>query len=169
MESVKKFLNVLVMVYLLIAFLFLLRILSVSKFVALFDLPHDAAFYNRLLWAGTVLLLAELLVENMYIATLKRSLEREHRQVAQLKSQYYDQQMAFKAQRYDHQVKTSAAPPLSAPAPGSTERTRPSSSQQGGTNMAAEQGPIITPAPMPPMLNPQENPNLPPTDHRPFV
>ncbi|WP_181307782.1 hypothetical protein [Rufibacter sp. XAAS-G3-1] len=169
MESVKKFLNILVMVYLLIAFLFLLRILSVSKFVALFDLAHDAAFYNRLLWVGAVLLLAELLVENMYIATLKRSLERERRQVSQLKSQYYDQQMAFKTQRYDQQMKTPAAPPVPDPVPANPATVPPSSSHYTGSAKAPEQGPIITPAPMPPTLPPQENPNLPPTDHRPFA
>lgn len=162
MESFKKILNILVMVYLLVAFLFLLRILSVSKFVALFDLANDAVFFNRMLWAGAVLLLAELLVENAYIATLKRGLEREHRQITELKAQLYDQKL-----------KTAAA---TAPAAPDTYGHRnapvhPTPPPRTGTvtqHPDADQGPIITPAPIPPTLNPDENPNLPPSDHRPL-
>ncbi|MGV3538226.1 MAG: hypothetical protein ACO1OQ_00355 [Rufibacter sp.] len=97
METLKKVINIAAMVFLVIAFLFLLRILSVDKFVALFDLADDGAFYRRLLWVGAVLLLAELLVENAYIASLKRGLEREHRQITELKAQLYDQRLKTEA------------------------------------------------------------------------
>ncbi|QHL87735.1 hypothetical protein GU926_09950 [Nibribacter ruber] len=93
MEPVKKFLNVLVMVYLVITFLFLLHILSVSKFVMLFDMADNASFYYSLLWAGALLLFTLLLVENAYIATLKRGLERERRQLTEAKAQLFDQRL----------------------------------------------------------------------------
>ncbi len=93
METLKKVINVLAMLYLVIVLLFLLHILSVSKFVALFDLSSDTVFYNRLLWAGVLLLLAELLVENAYIANLRKGLTREHQQIMELKAQLYDQRM----------------------------------------------------------------------------
>ncbi|GAA4311749.1 hypothetical protein [Nibribacter koreensis] len=93
MEPVKKVLNVLVMVYLLITFLFLLRILSVSKFVMLFDMADNASFYYSLLWVGALLLFTLLLVENAYIATLKKGLERERRQLTEAKAQLFDQRL----------------------------------------------------------------------------
>ncbi|AMM50529.1 hypothetical protein TH61_04165 [Rufibacter sp. DG15C] len=93
MEPVKKFLNVLVMVYLVITFLFLLHILSVSKFVMLFDMADNASFYYSLLWVGALLLFTLLLVENAYIATLKRGLERERRQLTDAKAQLFDQRL----------------------------------------------------------------------------
>ncbi|WP_210461916.1 MULTISPECIES: hypothetical protein [Rufibacter] len=165
MESLKKFINIAVMTYLLIAFLFLLRILSVSKFVMLFDLAHDAEFFNYLLWIGAVLLLAELLVENVYIATLKRSLERERRQHTELKAKHTE----WKAKHYDQQLKTSAAPLIPEPAPTRTEHVPPQTSRNPDTSAEDEQTLIITPAPIPPTVNPDENPNLPPAEHRPFV
>ncbi|MFB9863367.1 hypothetical protein [Rufibacter immobilis] len=162
METLKKAVNILVMVYLLIAFLFLLRILSVSKFVALFDLANDAQFYNRLLWIGAVLLLAELLLENAYIATLKRSLGRERQQLSDLKVKHTE----LKAKHYDQQLRATAAPLTPQPAPAKPVVTTPPS-KPGATPAEEEAELIITPAPMPPTLNPEENPNLPPTDHRP--
>jgi hypothetical protein len=98
MEPVKKVLNVLVMVYLVITFLFLMRILSVSKFVMLFDMADNASFYYSLLWVGALLLLTLLLVENAYIATLKRGLEREHRQLTEAKAQLFDQRLKAAAE-----------------------------------------------------------------------
>ncbi|MBA9079330.1 MULTISPECIES: hypothetical protein [Rufibacter] len=106
METLKKIINIAVMAYLIIALLFLLRILSVDKFVALFDMADAAAFYRRLLWAGVLLLLAELLVENAYIATLKRGLALEHRQLTELKAKLYDQRLNTEA------AAQTPAPPL---------------------------------------------------------
>ncbi|GGK84777.1 hypothetical protein ACD591_13215 [Rufibacter glacialis] len=165
MEALKKILNILVMVYLLVAFLFLLRILSVSKFVALFDLADDAEFFNRLLWAGAILLLAELLVENVYIATLKRSLERESRQHAELRTKHTQ----LKAKHYDQQMKASGNPLVPQPDPARPGETTPPVGPRLHTSDDDEQTLIITPAPMPPTLNPDENPNLPPADHRPLL
>ncbi|WP_207436273.1 hypothetical protein [Sabulibacter ruber] len=162
METLKKAVNILVMVYLLITFLFLLRILSVSKFVMLFDLATHADFYNRLLWAGAVLLLAELLVENAYIALLKRDLDRERRQHTDLKAKHTE----WKARHYDQQIKASGSPliPTSDPASPTISQTNPRS----GSSDRQDQAPIIVPAPIPPTLDPNENPNLPPADHRPL-
>ncbi|MFC6996160.1 hypothetical protein [Rufibacter roseus] len=149
METLKKVINITAMVYLIVAFLFLLRILSVSKFVALFDLPHDAAFLNRFLWAGAILLLAELLIENAYIATLKRGLEREHRQITELKAQLYDQRMKDSV----------AAPVVPQPDP-----TRPvNSTPQNGTFWASADRTI------PPTTGPTDESDLPPRpDQRPL-
>ncbi|MBC3540408.1 hypothetical protein ACFSC6_10995 [Rufibacter sediminis] len=165
MESFKKFVNILVMVYLLIALLFLLRILSVSKFVMLFDLATHADFFNRLLWVGVVLLLAELLVENVYIATLKRSLERESRLHTELKAKHTE----WKAKHYDQQLKASGAPLIPEPDPARPAAVPPQTSPRADTAANHDEQLIITPAPMPPTLNPDENPNLPPADHRPLV
>jgi hypothetical protein len=162
MESLKKLLNILVMAYLLVAFLFLLRILSVSKFVALFDMTDNAEFFNRMLWMGAILLLAELIVENTYIATLKRGLEKEHRQITELKAQLYDQRL-----KATPVVPVTAVPEQTWTRPEDTTYTQTSSPHHTDTTFEEEQGPIITPAPIPPTLNPDENPNLPPTDHRP--
>ncbi|AKQ47357.1 hypothetical protein TH63_19610 [Rufibacter radiotolerans] len=161
MESLKKVLNVLVMVYLITVFLFLLRILSVSKFVALFDMTDNAEFFNRMLWAGAILLLAELIVENAYIATLKRGLDKEHRQITELKAQLYDQRL----KATPPPVTTVPDPTWTKPA--DTTYTQSTSHHRLDDNIEEDQGPIITPAPIPPTLNPDENPNLPPTDHRP--
>ncbi|ALI99306.1 hypothetical protein [Rufibacter tibetensis] len=163
METLKKAINILVMVYLLIAFLFLLRILSVSKFVALFDLTDNAEFFNYLLWGGAVLLLTELLLENAYIATLKRSLGRESRQHAELRAKHTE----WKAKHYDQQLKTSAAPLIPESGSARPEPIPPATGPHAEQTWTTEQGPIITPAPMPPTLNPDQNPNLPPTDRRP--
>ena len=162
METLKKVINILAMVYLVIVFLFLLHILSVSKFVALFDLSTDAVFYNRLLWTGAILLLAELVVENAYIANLKRGLERENRQIMELKAQLYDQRMK----------ENTAAPLAPEPridrtpdAPAVTKPMWPTSPE----NQRPEPGPVITPTPTHPPSNPVIDPNHPPhPDQRPL-
>ncbi|WP_192823033.1 hypothetical protein [Rufibacter sp. LB8] len=144
MENVKKIINVTVMVYLVIALLFLLRILSVDKFVTLFDLPDAGSFLRGLLWVGALLLLTELLVENAYIASLKKGLEQEHREITKLKAQLYDERM-----------KSSNASLLATPGPA-----KPTASP-------LEQPPSTYPTP--PNFRPDQNTNLPPRpDQRPL-
>lgn len=149
MEMLKKVINILAMVYLIVVFLFLLRILSVSKFVALFDMAHDAAFYNRLLWVGAVLLLAELLIENAYIASLKRGLELEHRQITELKAQLYDQRMKD----------VTAAPMAPQPDPARPVRPGNAGAPTGDVWVASDRS--VSAAP-----DPDADPNLPPRPHQ---
>jgi hypothetical protein len=83
MEGIKKIVNILVMLYLVAAALFYLGILDVGQ-------ESNPGFYTNFFLAGGVLMLLELIVENLYIMTLRRGHVHTQQKINELKATLYD-------------------------------------------------------------------------------
>ncbi|RDC61454.1 hypothetical protein [Adhaeribacter pallidiroseus] len=117
MDAVKKFVNVVVMLYLIAATLIYLDVLKVGQ-------DTNPNFNTTFYIIGGVILLLELLVENLYIATLKREHTHKDRKVNELKALLYDQKHEMQ------QYKNSAASNVS---PGTTPLNSSASSYDRNT------------------------------------
>ena len=84
MEAIKKFVNVVALLYLVAATLIYLDVLKVGQ-------DSNPNFNTTFYIIGGVILLLELLAENLYIATLKREHVHKDRKVNELKALLYDQ------------------------------------------------------------------------------
>jgi hypothetical protein len=154
MEGIKKFVNILVMLYLVAAALIYLGILNVGQ-------DSNPGFYTTFFLVGGGLMLLELIVENVYIATLKRSFGQSQQKINELKANLYDHKQEIQDIRNKHAEEVAAAAaarpatvatpvsPASAPAYNTT--TAPLTAAPTGTD------------PVPPVVNPVEpvnNPNV---------
>jgi hypothetical protein len=93
METFKKIVDVVVMVYLVIALLIYLDILNVGQHT-------QPEFYTNFFLVGGAIMLLELVVENVYVLLLKRSQGRPYqRQINELKAQLYDQKQELETLR----------------------------------------------------------------------
>ena len=111
MLAFKRLVNVLVMVYLLLALLFILTPASRDLIMSSVGLNNDlATFYNTMFIIGAVLLALELLVENLYNVALQRDVTRQTGKVNELKARLYDHQM----EQRDRELQQR---PVAAPAP----------------------------------------------------
>lgn len=90
MEKVKNFVNVLVMLYLVLAFLNYLDIIN-------FGQQTNPGFYTNFLLAGGALMLLELIIENIYILQVKRGQLHYQRTINELKAALYDQKQENQA------------------------------------------------------------------------
>ncbi|MBC6608926.1 hypothetical protein H8B13_19050 [Hymenobacter sp. BT188] len=96
MLAFKRLVNVVVMVYLLLALLFILMPASRDFMMSSMGLSGDlglATFYNTMFVIGAILLALELIVENLYNVALQRDLSRQAGKVNELKARLYDHQM----------------------------------------------------------------------------
>ena len=85
METVKKTVNILVMIYLVLALLIYLDILNIGQ-------NTNPGFYTNFFLAGGFLMLLELITENIYIMILKRSQVQQYQnKINELKASLYDQ------------------------------------------------------------------------------
>ena len=84
MEAIKKFVNVVAMLYLIAATLIYLDILNVGQ-------DANPNFNTTLLIVGGAILLLELLTENLYITSLKRGHVHTEHKINELKALLYDQ------------------------------------------------------------------------------
>ncbi len=112
MEAIKKFVNVVVMLYLIAATLIYLDVLKLGQ-------DNNPNFSTTFYLIGGVILLLELLVENLYIATLKREHVHEQRKINELKALLYDQKQEM--QQYKSNRTSEAqlgTAPLNSSAPG---------------------------------------------------
>lgn len=112
MEAIKKFVNVVVMLYLIAATLIYLDVLKVGQ-------DSNPNFNTTFYIIGGVILLLEMLVENLYITTLKREHVHGQRKVNELKALLYDQKQEM--QQYKSGRISDAHPgtaPLNSSAPG---------------------------------------------------
>ena len=109
MVPVKRFVSVVVLVYLLLALLFLL-VPSVRNSIS--DLGNGTNktedFFHALAWIGVLVLGLQFVVENLDSALLRRSVSSQDDKINELK-----------ARLYDHQQQVIASP-LPAPAPPTT-------------------------------------------------
>lgn len=97
MEAIKKFVNVLALLYLIGATLIFLDVLKVGQ-------DTNPGFNTFLFTVGGAILLLELLVENLYIAGLKRGHVHTQHKINELKALLYDQKQEmqqYKSTRHD--------------------------------------------------------------------
>ncbi len=111
MEAIKKFINVLVILYLVAATLIYLDVLKVGQ-------DANPNFNTTFYIIGGVILLLELLVENLYIASLKRDQVHTQHKINELKALLYDQKQEMQQYRSSRTSDTSTgAAPLNSSTP----------------------------------------------------
>ncbi|GAB2463278.1 hypothetical protein GCM10011375_15390 [Hymenobacter qilianensis] len=113
MLAFKRLVNVVVMVYLLLALLFMLMPASRDFMMSSMGLSGDlglATFYNTMFVIGAILLALELIVENLYNVALKRDLSRQEGKVNELKARLYDHQMEQRDRDLQARPVTTSAP-----------------------------------------------------------
>ena len=116
MEGIKKIVNVLVMIYLVAAALIYLKILNVGQ-------DTTPGFYTTFFVVGGILMLLELIVENLYIMTLRRGHLHNQQKINELKASLYDHKQEIQDLRIQHAEAATAAT-AAAPPPAATA-TRP--------------------------------------------
>lgn len=113
----KRIVNVLVMVYLLLALLFILTPASRDLIMSSVGLNNDlAAFYYTMFVVGAILLGLELLVENLYNVALQRDVTRQTGKVNELKARLYDHQMEQRDRELQQRPTTTAPASSTRPA-----------------------------------------------------
>ena len=101
MLFLKRLVTILVMVYLLLALLFIFSPAARDTFAAAIGLGAEpAAFYYTLFVAAVVLLGLQLLTENLDSALLRRSVAQHEGKVNELKARLYDQQMELREREF---------------------------------------------------------------------
>ncbi|OUJ71619.1 hypothetical protein [Hymenobacter crusticola] len=105
MLALKRIINIVAMVYLLLALLFVFSPATRDTFASALGLNtastignpdsayHLATFYNTLFIIGLVLLGLELLAENVNSLALQRDITRHENKINELKAKLYDHQM----------------------------------------------------------------------------
>ncbi len=117
METIKKIVNVLAMLYVVAVVLVYLDVLKIGQ-------DSYPNYNNILLLVGAGILLLELITENLYITSLKRGHVQTQHKINELKALLYDQKQEmqqYKTTRTDAPVVTPARPiPDNIPGPSST-------------------------------------------------
>jgi len=140
MLFLKRLVTILVMVYLLLALLFIFSPAARDTFASAIGLATElSAFYNTLFIVAVVLLALQLITENLDSALLRRSVAQQEGKVNELKARLYDQQMELRERDFQQRpgvaTGTTTYPdqPLTGPTPAAPTRdesTRPMFPQQ---------------------------------------
>ena len=113
MEGIKKFINIVVMLYLVAAALIYLGILNVGQ-------NSNPDFYTVFFLVGGAIMLLELIIENLYIVSLKRGHGHAQQKINELKALLYDHKLELqdirKRQAEDLITARPTAAPQAAPA-----------------------------------------------------
>ncbi|MGI4883823.1 MAG: hypothetical protein ACRYFR_02560 [Janthinobacterium lividum] len=96
MISLKRFVSVVVMVYLLLALLFLLvpavRASVAGLGTALSEVERERDFFQLLATIGAVILAVHLVIENLDSSILRRNVAKQDGRINELKAKLYDHQ-----------------------------------------------------------------------------
>jgi hypothetical protein len=148
METIKKTVNILIMIYLVLALLVYLGILNIGQ-------ETNPNFYTNFFLAGGFLMLLELITENIYIWVIKKHQKQQYQhQINQLKASLYDQEQKIQTLTRKHQEELTAQQTKIEHVP---PQPRPTAYQPVLTPI----NPDITfnPAPLPPKpVDPTNNP-----------
>jgi len=155
MLALKRIVTVAVMVYLLLALLFIMapavRTSVMGMGTGLSAMEQERQFYYTLFLIGAVLLALHLLTENMDSLLLRRTVTQHENKINELKAKLYDQQQR-------------TAAPVSVPSARTVDGRVPAEqltqSQAAGTVSVTEQR---TPDHLPHPTFPQTDPSLPNT------
>ena len=103
METIKKAVNILVMIYLVLGLLIYLGILNVGQ-------QTNPNFYTNFFLAGGMLMLLELVTENIYIMFLKKNEAKQYQhKINELKASLYDQKQETQDLIKKHKEELAAA------------------------------------------------------------
>jgi hypothetical protein len=153
MEGFKKIVNVLVMLYLVAAALIYLGILNVGQ-------DANPGFYTNFFLVGGVLMLVELLVENMYIMSLKRGHLQTQQKINELKASLYDHKQEIQDMRTRQAevaavaATTPVTPPTAAVPPTATSYTTATAPVTAAPTGTEPLPPVIKP------VDPDNNPRV---------
>ncbi len=151
MEKIKNFVNILVMIYLVVALLIYLGILNVGQ-------QTRPDFYNNFYLAGGFLMLLELITENIYIMVIKRRQGQYQRKINELKASLYDQEREIQNLRKNQNDELAARTSTGHVPP----QPRPTSYQPVLTpidpDISFNPAPLL-PKPVNPADNPTKNPD----------
>ncbi|AIZ63078.1 hypothetical protein PK28_04080 [Hymenobacter sp. DG25B] len=101
MLALKRLVTILVMVYLLLALLFILSPATRDAVAGAFGLGTDmSTFYWVLFIVAAVLLAVQLLVENLDSTMLRRNISQHEGKINELKARLYDQQMELREREF---------------------------------------------------------------------
>lgn len=101
MLALKRLVTILVMVYLLLALLFILSPATSDAVAGAFGLgTNTGAFFKTLFIVGAVLLAVQLLVENLDSTMLRRNISQHEGKINELKARLYDQQMELREREF---------------------------------------------------------------------
>ena len=167
MLALKRIVTVAVMIYLLLALLFILapavRTTLMDMGSGLSELEKERQFYYTLFVIGAGLLALHLITENLDSVLLRRTVSQHEGKINELKAKLYDHQQ---------RVVTPAAGPSSRTIDGRVSpdaRATPTQSQAAGTVSASE---AHTPDHIPHPVFPQSDPSLtntPPAERPPLA
>ncbi len=164
MVALKRFVSVVVMVYLLLALLFLLvpavRASVAGLGTALSEVERDRDFFQMLATIGAIILAVQLVIENLDSSLLRRNVAKQDGRINELKAKLYDQQTRppLPAGGPQGASANQYGGPQGAPANQYGGPQGPPAGRYGGPSG----GPSGPPAPQRPMF-PQHDPSLPNT------
>ena len=104
MEALKRILNILSGLFLLLALLIIFDILNRTYFITTFNLVNLEGTYRALLLVAVVLLALQLLVHALHTASLKADIRRCNLKINELKADLYDKRVVTKQRERDAQV-----------------------------------------------------------------
>jgi len=108
MEGIKKFINIVVMLYLVAAALIYLGILNVGQ-------NTNPDFYTIFFLVGGGIMLLELIIENLYIMSLKRGQSHNQQKINELKAHLYDHKLELQDIRKRQAEESAMAKPTANP------------------------------------------------------
>ncbi|PJJ48817.1 hypothetical protein [Hymenobacter chitinivorans] len=118
MLALKRIVTVLVMVYLLLALLFIFSPATRDTFASTFNLTGPeglASFYYTLFIIGAILLALHLITENMDSALLRRETTVLNGKINELKAKLYDHQIDQREREFQQRTVTSTTTTTAAP------------------------------------------------------
>jgi hypothetical protein len=153
METIKKTVNILVMIYLVLALLIYLDILNIGQ-------NTNPGFYTNFFLAGGFLMLLELITENIYIMMLKKSHAKQYQhQINELKANLYDQKKETQDLIKKHEAELATARATPSYVPPQVRHPHPQESTSRPVLTPIDPDIVITPAPLPPTpVNPADYP-----------
>ena len=125
MEALKRILNILSGLFVLLALLIIFDILNRTYFITTFNLVNLEGTYRALLLVAVVLLALQLLVHALHAASLKADNRRANLKINELKADLYDKRVVTKQRERDAQMAEPHAGYTMPAAPTTTPPTPP--------------------------------------------
>ncbi|GAB3822837.1 hypothetical protein [Pontibacter rugosus] len=97
MKTLQGLLDVIVFAYIIFTVLLLAGIIDANSFLNISSDDKALTLYQLLIAAGGVIMLARVLVSNLYIANLKHDRHRAELKINGLKAELYEKRQAFRS------------------------------------------------------------------------
>ncbi|WP_303312338.1 hypothetical protein [Hymenobacter sp. BT730] len=148
MLALKRLVTILVMVYLLLALLFILSPAAREGVAGAFGLGTNlATFYWVLFIVAVVLLAVQLLVENLDSTMLRRNISQHEGKINELKARLYDQQMELREREFQQRPGV-ATGTTTYPDPAYVATPAPTPAPEAPRPVFPQEDPSLTNAPL---------------------